>query len=176
MRWPPAQAPGTLWSDRRLATTRQDRVVPGATGAPDHALTFATHWGDSGGTRDGKDGEIRVRTGKFTKQTCRGRGAPTGVLCRGCVENKGVRLAQVGFEPTTLRLTAEPVAVTSRCKHKYLHARKSDYRVNWEDSGGTQSAGSTWPFGRFSNYTTVLLAIYFGQPILADLPGVRIYV
>ena len=32
----------------------------------------------------------------------------TGVSSNGCVENKGVKLApQVGFEPTTLRLTAE---------------------------------------------------------------------
>ena len=37
-----------------------------------------------------------------------GRGAATGVFSRGYVENKGLRVApQVGFEPTTLRLTAE---------------------------------------------------------------------
>src|ERR1035438_9380988 len=36
-----------------------------------------------------------------------GRGWTTGVLSRGYVENKGVSMApQVGFEPTTLRLTA----------------------------------------------------------------------
>jgi hypothetical protein len=27
--------------------------------------------------------------------------------------------------------------VASSCKHNYLHARKADSRVNWEDSGGT---------------------------------------
>ena len=37
-----------------------------------------------------------------------GRGSATGVLSRGYVETKGDNLApQVGFEPTTLRLTAE---------------------------------------------------------------------
>src|ERR1035437_6465195 len=62
---------------------------------------------------------------------------------------RGLPLKKVEFEPTTLRLTAEPVVAASRCKHKYLHARKSDYRVNWEDSGGTQSAGSTWLLADF---------------------------
>ena len=38
--------------------------------------------------------------------------------------------------PTPLRLTAETVVAASRCKHKHLHARKTDYRVNWGDSGG----------------------------------------
>src|ERR1035437_1338956 len=48
------------------------------------------------------------------------------------------------LEPATLRLTAELVVAASRCKHKYLHARKTDYRDNWGDPGGTQEiVGST---------------------------------
>src|ERR1700678_4480954 len=36
------------------------------------------------------------------------RDAASGVSSNGCIENKGLRLApRVGFEPTTLRLTAE---------------------------------------------------------------------
>src|ERR1035438_1793094 len=43
----------------------------------------------------------------------------TGVFSRGYVENKGVKLApQVGFEPTTLRLTAEWLVAASRCNQK----------------------------------------------------------
>src|ERR1035437_2397122 len=38
-----------------------------------------------------------------------------------------------------------------------LHARKTDYRVNWGDSGGLRVPGATWPFGRLPNYTTALL-------------------
>jgi hypothetical protein len=38
----------------------------------------------------------------------------------------------------SLRLTAELVVAASHCKHKYLDARKPDYRVNWGDSGGTR--------------------------------------
>src|SRR6266853_6963552 len=44
---------------------------------------------------------------------------------------------RVGFEPTTLRLTAERLVAASRCKHNYLDARNTDYRVYWGDSGGT---------------------------------------
>jgi len=44
---------------------------------------------------------------------------------------------QVGLEPTTLRLTAEPLVAASYCKHNYLRAQNADYRVNWGDSGGT---------------------------------------
>ena len=44
---------------------------------------------------------------------------------------------QAELEPTTLRLTAEPVVAASRCKHNYLGARKTDYGVNWGDFGGT---------------------------------------
>jgi len=68
---------------------------------------LAAHWGETGGTPKDKDGEIRVRTGKLSKRPWLGRGAATGAFCRGYVENKGDGLApQVGFEPTTLRLTA----------------------------------------------------------------------
>ena len=64
--------------------------------------------GDFGGTRDGKDGEIRVGTGKFTERPTSRRGAATSVFCRGYADNKGLSLApQVGFEPTASRLTAE---------------------------------------------------------------------
>src|ERR1035438_9066851 len=46
--------------------------------------------------------------GKFGFQRRLGAGGPRGVLSKACIENKGVILApQVGFEPTTLRLTAE---------------------------------------------------------------------
>jgi hypothetical protein len=38
---------------------------------------LAEHWGDSGGTPEGKDGEIRVRTGKFKFHPWLGCGAPT---------------------------------------------------------------------------------------------------
>src|ERR1039458_5295569 len=52
-------------------------------------------------------------------QPARGHNAATGVFSRGYVENKGDILApQVGFEPTTLRLTAERLMASSRCKHK----------------------------------------------------------
>ena len=43
---------------------------------------------------------------------------------------------QVGFEPTTLRLTAERLLVASRCKHKHLQARKRVFAGNWGDFGG----------------------------------------
>src|SRR5260370_42090037 len=59
--------------------------------------------------------EIRVRMGKFTKALCSACDAPCGVLCTGCVGIKGVSLPpQVGFEPTTLRLTAECSTVELR--------------------------------------------------------------
>jgi len=45
---------------------------------------------------------------------------------------------QVGFEPTTLRLTADLVVAASRCKHKYLDARDLGYLPSWGDSGGIQ--------------------------------------
>jgi hypothetical protein len=45
---------------------------------------------------------------------------------------------QVGLEPTTLRLTAERLIVASRCKRKYLDARKRDFPGNWGDFGGTR--------------------------------------
>src|ERR1035437_10360517 len=62
-----------------------------------------------------KDGEIRVRTSKFTKRPWLGRGAATGVFCSGYVENKGLQLApQVGFEPTTLRLTASRLMLKNK--------------------------------------------------------------
>jgi hypothetical protein len=44
---------------------------------------------------------------------------------------------QVGFEPTTLRLTVDRLSAASRCKDKYLQARKGDFGGNWGDSGGT---------------------------------------
>ena len=66
---------------------------------------------------------------KFEPPT--GRGAATGVFCREYIEKKGLNLApQVGFEPTTLRLTAEQLIAASRCKHNYLDARKADCRGN----------------------------------------------
>src|ERR1035437_9487251 len=83
------------------------------------ACSCTEHWGETGGTLGDKDKEIRVRMGKFTKQPWLGCGAATGAFSRGYVENKGDSLApQVGFEPTTLRLTAEWLIAASRCKHK----------------------------------------------------------
>jgi hypothetical protein len=37
---------------------------------------------------------------------------------------------QVGFEPTTLRLTADTVLAASHCKHNYLDARRRDFPEN----------------------------------------------
>jgi hypothetical protein len=63
--------------------------------------------GTSGGTPRDKDQEIRVRMGNFRFRPCLRHGTRSGVLCREYVDNKGFNLApQVGFEPTTLRLTA----------------------------------------------------------------------
>ena len=95
------------------------RVVAVPVAPPSHTESPARHaahvrevcWpftgGTSGGTLGGKDQEIRVRTGKFIFQAQMRHNAPSGVLCKACVEKKPVILApQVGFEPTTLRLTA----------------------------------------------------------------------
>ncbi len=49
----------------------------------------------------------------------------------------GVLAPQVGFEPTTLRLTAERVVAASRCKHEYLRERSANFPGNWGYSGGT---------------------------------------
>ena len=46
---------------------------------------------------------------------------------------------QVGFEPTTLRLTAERLIAASHCKHRYLDVKGRDLGGNWGDSGGTPS-------------------------------------
>ena len=67
-----------------------------------------TTGGTSGGTPRDKDQEIRVRMGnsRFRLQSERERA--NGDVSKACVENTGFILApQVGFEPTTLRLTAE---------------------------------------------------------------------
>ena len=83
------------------------------------ACSCTEHWGETGGTLGDKDKEIRVRTGKFTKQPSPGHNATNGVFTKGYVGNKGLNLApQVGFEPTTLRLTAERLIAASHCKHK----------------------------------------------------------
>jgi len=44
---------------------------------------------------------------------------------------------QVELAPTTLRLTAERLIASSRCKHNCLEARNADSCVNWGDFGGT---------------------------------------
>jgi hypothetical protein len=54
---------------------------------------FAKHWGETGGTPERKDGEIRVRMGKSKFQPWLGRGAATGVFGKGCIETKGFKLA-----------------------------------------------------------------------------------
>jgi len=90
--------------------------------------------GTSGGTPRVKDQEIRVRTGnwRFGRQSRRGRA--NGDVSKTCVENAGVNLApQVGFEPTTLRLTAQPVVAASRCKHKTCRF----IIPVWPETGGT---------------------------------------
>ena len=44
---------------------------------------------------------------------------------KGCVETKGLYLApQVGLEPTTLRLTAEPLVAASCCKYETYEYKK----------------------------------------------------
>jgi len=66
------------------------------------------------------------------------------------VQTRWVLRRNVNYGCTALRLTADPLVVASRCKHKYLHARESDYCVNWGDSGGTYEhvglgvAGPRW--------------------------------
>jgi hypothetical protein len=60
--------------------------------------------------------------------------AAKGVSSNGCVEKKRDILApQVGFEPTTLRLTAEQLIAASLCKQKSCR-RKS---VIFREFGGT---------------------------------------
>src|SRR5260370_14984499 len=90
------------------------------TGAPAScAEDFAKHWGETGGTLGVKDREIRVRMGKLKFYRQFRHSAATSVLSSLYVEKKGVSLApQVGFEPTTLRLTAEWLIGTSRGKHE----------------------------------------------------------
>jgi len=57
----------------------------------------------------------------------------------GSVGRKNNLAPQVGLEPTTLRLTADPVVAASCCKHDYLQARERDFARNWGDSGGTSA-------------------------------------
>ncbi len=65
-------------------------------------------WGETGGTPTSKESEIRVRMGKPRLTQRVDQNAANGALSNTCAENKGLKLApQVGFEPTTLRLTAE---------------------------------------------------------------------
>jgi hypothetical protein len=55
--------------------------------------------------------------------------AENGAFTRTCVETEGLVLSpQVGREPTTLRLTDEPLVAAARRKRKYLHMRKADLR------------------------------------------------
>ena len=92
----------------KLAVQRAGGAAISLTSTPILERRIVNHWGDFGGTPHGKDGEIRVRMGKFTKQSWPTRDAATYAFSKTCVGNKGVSLApQVGFEPTTLRLTAE---------------------------------------------------------------------
>ena len=42
----------------------------------------------------------------------------------------------------TLRLTADPVVAASHCKNNYLHAQKTDCRVNWGGLWGDSDDGS----------------------------------
>src|ERR1022692_3290888 len=58
---------------------------------------------------------------------------------------------QVGFEPTTLRLTAEWLIGASRCKHNYLGARKGNIRGIWGDFGGTPGCREQPAFGETSD-------------------------
>ena len=55
---------------------------------------------------------------------------------RATVSALEVLSVQLRLESTNLRLTAEQLVGASRCKHNYLYALKTDYRVNWGDSGG----------------------------------------
>ena len=59
--------------------------------------------GDFGETRDGKDGEIRVRTGKFTERPTSRRGAATSVFCRGTLKIKDLCwLPERNTDPNTV--------------------------------------------------------------------------
>src|ERR1019366_4701341 len=59
---------------------------------PDHTRSGLRRNGRSCSYKD-KDKEIRVRTGKFTKQSWLGCAAATGVFAKGYVESKGLKLA-----------------------------------------------------------------------------------
>src|SRR3954447_14072097 len=64
-------------------------------------------------------------------QPASGHTTTTGVFCRGYVENTGVKLApQVGFEPTTLRLTAECSTVELLRSKVFLYLNKHRNRVS----------------------------------------------
>jgi hypothetical protein len=98
------------------------------------AVPHVCRWAD-GRRRHGRSGGVHLlpRPARPLLEGAAGRGgADRGVRARG-----GFRR----FEPATLRLTAELVVAASHCKHKYLDVRKTDYRVNWGDSGGTLNSG-----------------------------------
>src|ERR1017187_3968977 len=81
-------------------------------------------------------------------QPARGHNAATGVFCRGYVDNKGDILApQVGFEPTTLRLTAERLIAASRCKHK-TQTRKNRIILEFGGTLGVPHHASPGPVSR----------------------------
>ncbi len=130
---------------------------------PVSRLPLAKHWGDSGETPEGKDGEIRVRTGKFRFQPWLGLDAATGAFTNGCVETEGLVLApQVGLEPTTLRLTAEFQGEAVRSgKRKLLKigvsqswsrpqfrmaCKKSSYKSSYSACGYRNCLSHGWAF------------------------------
>ena len=144
---------------RRRARTLGARCAPVRRGGPSYqdgvrrngrARSYtehcAKHWGDSGGTPAGKDGEIRVRMGNSQFEPPHGRGATTGVFSREYVETKEVSVApQVGFEPTTIRLTAEWPMAASRCKHQTYTREKRIFAEFWGTFGGPDQFGNAAP-------------------------------
>jgi hypothetical protein len=85
-------------------------------GAPLLSLSISRRTGgETGGTPACTDGSIWVRMGNANFEPPRGRDAANHVFCRGYAENKGDILApQVGFEPTTLRLTASRLMLKNK--------------------------------------------------------------
>jgi hypothetical protein len=84
-----------LVRQRESELMREHTHLPAMVGFVRKCL-FAKHWGDFGGTPEGKDGEIRVRTGKLKFQPWLWCGAANGAFCRGCVETTGLYLAPQG--------------------------------------------------------------------------------
>jgi hypothetical protein len=65
-----------------------------------------------------------------------------------------VTSVQLRLEPTSLRLTAEPLVAASRCKHEAYTREITIIPLIGGTLGGLRVPGATWPFGRLPNYST----------------------